>query len=50
METYRIHPIVMGAKVFDKSMMTYPHGQGQPYTIPLHEPRFAAIDTIGQYC
>lgn len=36
METYRIHPIVMGTKVFDKSMMTYQHGQGQPYTIPIY--------------
>ena len=29
MEIYRIHPIVMGTKVFDKSMMTYQYGQGQ---------------------
>ncbi|MDD9301998.1 MAG: N-acyl homoserine lactonase family protein [Desulfobacter sp.] len=32
---YTIHPIVMGTKVFDKSMMTYQHGQGQTYTIPI---------------
>ena len=31
-----IHPIVMGTKVFDKSMMTYQHGQGQTYTIPIY--------------
>ena len=34
--TYRIHPIVMGSKVFDKSMMTYQYGQGQTYTIPIY--------------
>ena len=33
--TYTIHPVVMGTKVFDKSMMTYQHGQGQTYTIPI---------------
>ncbi|MCF8086803.1 MAG: N-acyl homoserine lactonase family protein [Desulfotignum sp.] len=31
-----IHPIVLGTKVFDKSMMTYQHGQGQAYTIPIY--------------
>jgi glyoxylase-like metal-dependent hydrolase (beta-lactamase superfamily II) len=31
-----IHPIVMGTKVFDKSMMTFQHGQGQTYTIPIY--------------
>lgn len=36
MSTYKIHPIVMGTKVFDKSMMTYQHGQGQTYTIPIY--------------
>lgn len=35
-DTYRIHPIVMGTKVFDKSMMTYQYGQGQSYTIPIY--------------
>ncbi|MDT8380206.1 MAG: N-acyl homoserine lactonase family protein [Desulfotignum sp.] len=30
-----IHPIVMGTKVFDKSMMTFQYGQGQTYTIPI---------------
>ena len=32
---YTIHPIVMGTKVFDKSMMTYQHGQGESFTIPI---------------
>ncbi len=36
MPTYKIHPIVMGTKIFDKSMMTYQHGQGVPYTIPIY--------------
>lgn len=31
-----IHPIVLGTKVFDKSMMTYQYGQGQTYTIPIY--------------
>ena len=35
MSTYTIHPIVMGTKVFDKSMMTYQFGNGTPYTIPI---------------
>jgi len=33
---YHIHPIVMGTKVFDKSMMTYQHGTGEEYTIPIY--------------
>ena len=33
--TYTIHPVAMGTKVFDKSMMTYQYGQGQTYTIPI---------------
>ncbi|MFP4444824.1 MAG: N-acyl homoserine lactonase family protein [Desulfosudaceae bacterium] len=33
---YRIHPIVMGTKEFDKGMMTYQHDYGQPYTIPIY--------------
>ncbi|WP_448872394.1 N-acyl homoserine lactonase family protein [Desulfobulbus propionicus] len=36
MSTYQIHPIVMGTKVFDKSMMTYQYGTGCPYTIPIY--------------
>ncbi|ACN17747.1 metallo-beta-lactamase family protein [Desulforapulum autotrophicum HRM2] len=36
MGAYKIHPIVMGTKVFDKSMMTYQHGAGTPFTIPIY--------------
>ncbi|WP_080804185.1 N-acyl homoserine lactonase family protein [Desulfamplus magnetovallimortis] len=36
MNNYKIHPIVMGTKVFDKSMMTYQHGAGESYTIPIY--------------
>ncbi len=36
MSLYKIHPIVMGTKIFDKGMMTYQHGYGQPYTIPIY--------------
>ncbi|TKB08186.1 N-acyl homoserine lactonase family protein [Desulforhopalus sp. IMCC35007] len=36
MTTYTIHPIVVGTKVFDKSMMTYQHGAGETYTIPIY--------------
>ena len=36
MATFTIHPIVMGTKVFDKSMMTYQYGYGEPYTIPIY--------------
>lgn len=36
MSTYTIHPIVMGTKIFDQSMMTYQHGQGRTYTIPIY--------------
>ena len=36
MQTYRIHPIVMGTKIFNKGMMTYQHDYGQPYTIPIY--------------
>ncbi len=36
MNTYRIHPIVLGSKEFDKGMMTYQHDYGQPYTIPIY--------------
>ncbi|MDL1959970.1 MAG: N-acyl homoserine lactonase family protein, partial [Deltaproteobacteria bacterium] len=28
MSQYKIHPIVMGTKIFDKGMMTYQHGYG----------------------
>ncbi|MEJ2688490.1 MAG: N-acyl homoserine lactonase family protein [Deltaproteobacteria bacterium] len=36
MNTYRIHPIVLGSKEFDKGMMTYQHDYGRPYTIPIY--------------
>lgn len=36
MPTYLIHPIVMGTKIFDQGMMTYQHGLGRPYTIPIY--------------
>jgi N-acyl homoserine lactone hydrolase len=36
MSQYKIHPIVMGTKIFDKGMMTYQHGYGEPYTIPIY--------------
>lgn len=36
MEKYKIHPIVMGTKIFDKSMMTYQHGAGVRYAIPIY--------------
>ena len=36
MSEYRIHPIVMGTKEFDKGMMTYQHHYGRPYTIPIY--------------
>jgi glyoxylase-like metal-dependent hydrolase (beta-lactamase superfamily II) len=32
---YKIHPIVMGAKIFDKGMMTYQHDYGKPFVIPI---------------
>ncbi|MCA1945402.1 MAG: N-acyl homoserine lactonase family protein [Desulfovibrio sp.] len=33
---HTIHPIVMGSKRFDKSMMTYQHDAGTPYVIPIY--------------
>lgn len=36
MDTYTIHPIVMGTKRFDKGMMTYQHDYGTPYIIPIY--------------
>ena len=33
---FKIHPIVVGTKIFDKSMMTYQYGNGQEYTIPIY--------------
>ncbi len=34
--TYKIHPIVVGTKIFDKGMMTFQHDYGQQYTIPIY--------------
>ncbi len=36
MTKYKIHPIVMGTKVFDKSMMTYQFNNGEEYVIPIY--------------
>jgi N-acyl homoserine lactone hydrolase len=36
MSLYKIHPIVVGTKVFDQGMMTYQHAYGHPYTIPIY--------------
>lgn len=36
MAAYVIHPILLGSKDFDKSMMTYQHDPGKPYTIPIY--------------
>ena len=36
MTQYKIHPIVMGTKIFDKSMMTYQYNNGVEYTIPIY--------------
>ena len=36
MTQYTIHPMVLGTKVFDKGMMTYQHGYGEPFTIPIY--------------
>ena len=33
---YKIHPIVIGTKVFDKSMMTYQFNNGKEFTIPIY--------------
>ena len=36
MAKYKIHPIVVGTKLFDKGMMTYQHDYGKPYAIPIY--------------
>ena len=36
MSEFKIHPIVMGTKIFDKGMMTYQHDYGKKYTIPIY--------------
>jgi len=35
MTKYLIHPLVTGSKRFDKSMMTYQHGNGIPFIVPI---------------
>jgi hypothetical protein len=41
---FTIHPIVMGTKIFDKSMMKI--RDSADILLPLHEPVFASRDTI----
>lgn len=36
MAHFKIHPIVIGTKVFDQSMMTHQYGSGRPFTIPIY--------------
>lgn len=36
MTKYKIHPIVVGTKIFDKGMMTHQHDYGREYTIPIY--------------
>ncbi len=36
MATYKIHPIVMGSKEFDRTFMTHQYGHGQMMTIPIY--------------
>jgi N-acyl homoserine lactone hydrolase len=36
MAHFKIHPIVTGTKIFNKSMMTYQYGFGDTYTIPIY--------------
>ncbi|MBW1615251.1 MAG: N-acyl homoserine lactonase family protein [Deltaproteobacteria bacterium] len=36
MSEYKIHPIVAGTKIFDKSMMTYQYAGGTEYAIPIY--------------
>jgi glyoxylase-like metal-dependent hydrolase (beta-lactamase superfamily II) len=36
MTHYKIHPIVLGTKVFDKGMMTYQHHYGREFVIPIY--------------
>jgi len=36
MTHFKIHPIVVGTKIFNKSMMTYQYGYGETYTIPIY--------------
>jgi glyoxylase-like metal-dependent hydrolase (beta-lactamase superfamily II) len=36
MNEFKIHPIVVGTKIFDKGMMTYQYDYGKEYTIPIY--------------
>ncbi len=45
---YKIHPIVMGTKVFDKGMMTYQHDYGAPCAIPIYCWYLEAVDGGGK--
>ncbi len=36
MATFRIHPMVMGSKEFDRTFMTHQYGHGQTMTIPIY--------------
>jgi hypothetical protein len=36
MTTWKIHPIVLGTKIYDKGMMAYQHDDGQEYVIPIY--------------
>ncbi len=36
MTHFKIHPIVMGTKIFNKTMMTYQYGYGETYMIPMY--------------
>ncbi len=36
MSIYTIHPIVVGTKIFDQTMMTHQYGYGKQYTIPIY--------------
>lgn len=47
-QSWRIHPIVVGSKVFDQGMMTYQHAHGQPYTIPIYVWYLEPVDDSSQ--
>ena len=36
MTEYKINPIVVGSKIFDKTMKTCQHRQGISYTTPIY--------------
>ncbi|MCD6489979.1 MAG: MBL fold metallo-hydrolase [Thermodesulfobacterium sp.] len=43
---YKIHPIVVGTKVFDKGMMTYQHDYGKEYVIPIYSWLIEGADKV----